>query len=441
MKIAIVGGGVSGLVCASLLHRAHSVVVFEAGPVVGGHSRTEIVRHEGREIAVDTGFIVFNRRNYPNFCSLVVDRFEVAHHEAPMTFGVRCERTGLEWGGASLNSLYAQRRNLLRPGFHRMMVDILRFGRDAPDAAKRLGDQATLGEYLRAGGYSRFFAEHYLKPMAGAIWSASVASMDDFPLGFLVRFFDNHGMLRLGTRPQWLTITGGSKEYVRRLTAPFRSCLRTASPVLRVRRSHESVEIVMTNGASERFDSVVFACHGDQALSLLADATPAERSVLGAMRYQPNEAVLHTDVTVLPRNRRAWSAWNGFLPAEPERARATGGALVTYNMSLLQGLSTRVPLLVSLNMTERIDPAKVLTTHVYHHPQYSHASLAAQRRWAEISGVGRTHYCGAYWGNGFHEDGVNSAIAVAARLGADAGQAASATGNETRDASLVGGVV
>ena len=414
MKIAVIGGGVSGLVCAAALHPRHEVTVFESASEVGGHSATVDVEHEGRRFAVDTGFIVFNRRNYPEFCARVIDRLGVPHKPAPMTFGVRCERSGVEWGGAGLSSVFAQRRNLLRPAFLRMLADIRRFGREAAADAERAGAGETLGGYLRRRRYSRGFAEHYLKPMAGAIWSAPTRSMDEFPLRFLVRFFGNHGMLTPTRAPQWLTVDGGSREYVRRLTAPLDGRIRVRTPVQALSRDDTGVTVRTASGDA-RFDHAVCACHADTALRLLTDATPLERSVLGAFAFRASETALHTDVSALPRSRRAWSAWNALLPAEDA---GVAGPLVTYNLSILQSLPTRTPLLVSLNQRERIDPSRVLARFVYDHPVYTHEALAAQERWGEISGVARVHYCGAYWGNGFHEDGVVSGVRAARAVGA-----------------------
>ena len=425
MKIAIIGGGVSGLVCASLLHERHDITLFEASATIGGHSHTARVSHEGREIDVDTGFIVFNRGNYPEFCRLVIDRLGVPVRPAPMTFGVRCERTGLEWGGGSLGAVFAQRRNLARPAFLRMLRDIGRFGREAPAAARELGEAATLGEFLRERGYSHGFAVHYLKPMAGAIWSAPASCMEGFPLAFLVRFFENHGMLTPRRAPRWLTIDGGSREYVRRLVAPFEDRVRLDSRVASVApgggagAGGRGVRVSLASGETETFDEAVMACHSDQSLAMLPDPTDAERETLAAMPYQPNDTVLHTDATLLPRARAAWSAWNALLPADPPADQA--GALVTYNLSILQSLPSRTPLLVSLNQTKRIDPRRVLGRFTYAHPVCTRESIAAQERWPEISGVRGLHFCGAYWGNGFHEDGVRSALRVADALGARAG--------------------
>ncbi|MFG0331304.1 MAG: NAD(P)/FAD-dependent oxidoreductase [Phycisphaerales bacterium] len=414
MKVAIIGSGVSGLVCAHLLHRDHDITVFEADARVGGHANTVTATHNGRDTPVDTGFIVYNERNYPNLTRLF-RRIEVPTQPAPMSFSVRCDASNMEYGGSSIRALYAQRRNLIRPRFHRMLADILRFNRRAPGdlANGAIPAQATLGEYLERERYGALFVEKYLLPMGSAIWSAPLASMRDFPLRFFVRFFDNHGMLQVRDRPQWRTVVGGSREYVARLTRPFRSQIETSTPVLRVRRYNEFIEAILPGGERRRFDEVVFATHSDQALRILdRDATRAERDILGAIPYQANETVLHSDAGLLPRRRRAWSSWNYHLSQNDP-----GRVAVSYNMSILQSLEGERPLSVTLNRTDAIDPRLVHERLNYSHPQFTEAGLEAQRRHAEVSGRNRTHYCGAYWGNGFHEDGVVSALRVGARFG------------------------
>ncbi|MEM7198822.1 MAG: FAD-dependent oxidoreductase [Planctomycetota bacterium] len=410
MKLAVVGSGISGLVCAHLLHRHHDVTVFEAEPRLGGHSHTVDVEHEGETVAVDTGFIVFNDRNYPNFTKLL-QRLDVPSHETSMSFSVRCDSSDLEYGGTSLNGLFAQRRNAIRPAFLGMIRDIRRFGREAPRALEAGFADATLGEYLERTGYGQSFVDHYLVPMGAAIWSSSTATVRRFPLRFFVRFFDNHGMLDLRQRPQWRTIIGGSRRYVTALVAPFRERIRLSTPVTGVARHPSGVDVT-TAADTTTFDQVILACHSDQALRLLAPPTDAERELLGAIPYQTNDTVLHADPTVLPRRRRAWSAWNYRTDEASGRA-----AVVTYNMSILQHLPTQVPLCVSLNQTASVDPSRILRRLTYDHPVYSPEGVAAQQRHGEVSGADRVHFCGAYWGYGFHEDGVRSALAVCERFG------------------------
>jgi len=411
MRIAIIGTGISGLSAAWALHRDHALTLFEAGDYIGGHTHTVDVEVQGRPYAVDTGFIVFNDWTYPQFIELL-DRLQVASRPTQMSFSVRCERSGLEYNGETLNTLFAQRRNLFRPAFHRMIRDILRFNREAPALLEQEQD-SSLDDYLRAGRYSREFIDHYILPMAAAIWSAEPAIMGQMPARFFVRFFKNHGLLSVKDRPQWRVITGGSRCYVEALVAPFRERIRLNCPVEWLRRQAGQVEIKPVGGAVEYFDQVIIATHSDQALRLLADPSAQEREILGALPYQENDVVLHTDTRLLPQRRLAWAAWNYHLPAQPRDRVA-----VTYNMNILQGLEAPQTFCVTLNRSDAIDPARMLYRTTYHHPVFTTAGVQAQARRAEISGVNRTWYCGAYWRNGFHEDGVDSGLAVARDLSA-----------------------
>lgn len=406
MRIAIVGSGVSGLTAAYLLHRRHDITVFEAAPKVGGHVHTVEVEAGGRQYAVDAGFIVYNERNYPNFTRLL-GTLGVATQPSTMSWSVRADHVDLEYNGSTLGKLFAQRRNIFRPAFYRMVRDILRFNRRAPAAVRNGAAEYTLGEYLLTGAYSSPFVQYYLLPMGSAIWSVPRARVLDMPAAFFVRFFENHGMLTVDDRPQWRVITGGSTRYVDTLTAPFRNRIRCNHRVRRLERFADRVEV-----DGEIFDHVILACHADQALALLADPTPREREILGALPYEPNEAVLHTDTSVLPRRRRAWGAWNYRIDGDP-----FAPATLTYNMNALQTLDARETWCVTLNDVERIDPDRIVARIPFEHPLYSRAGTAAQRRHGEVSGAGRTHYCGAYWGNGFHEDGVTSALAACAPFG------------------------
>lgn len=409
MKIAIVGTGIAGMTAAYLLSRRHDVHIFEAQDRIGGHTNTIDCDDGGRTIPVDTGFIVFNDRTYPNFIRLI-ERLGVPWRNSTMSFSVRCDRSGLEYNGTTLNSLFAQRSNLLRPGFYRMLTEILRFNRDAIPAAER-APELLLGRYLEEGRYSRRFIEHYIVPMAAAIWSAPQRVILEFPMRFFVRFFKNHGMLTVNDRPVWRTIVGGSITYARKLIGPFADRIRLNAPVRRVARSAEHVTL-STDQGSENFDHAVLACHSDESLAMLADPTPQELDILGAIPYQRNTAALHTDASLLPRRRRAWAAWNYHVPTSLDAPVA-----VTYDLTALQGLPTSERFLVTLNRDDHIDPTKVIKRLVYHHPEFSTRGVAAQMRHAEISGVRRTHFAGAYWGNGFHEDGVNSALAVCRSFG------------------------
>jgi predicted NAD/FAD-binding protein len=329
-----------------------------------------------------------------------------------MSFSVRCERTGLEYNGTSLNTLFAQRGNLLRPSFLRMVRDILRFNRTAPILLQTEDSHLTLGDYLAAHSYSREFIDHYLIPMGAAIWSADPQRIHHFPARAFIQFFHNHGMLTVNRRPQWRAICGGSWRYVEALTLPFRDRIRLSSPVRSLTRYPDRVEVTLQQGEAERFDQVIVATHSDQALALLADASEQERELLGAIPYQQNEVILHTDASLLPRRRLAWASWNYLIPREP-RDRVT----LTYNMNILQNLSAPEPLCVTLNCGSAIDPAKIIRRFTYHHPVYTQAALAAQKRADRINGLNRTYFCGAYWGHGFHEDGVNSTLAVCRHFG------------------------
>ena len=411
MRIAIIGTGISGLSAAWALHRDHALTLFEAGDYIGGHTHTVDVEVQGRPYAVDTGFIVFNDWTYPQFIELL-DQLQVASRPTQMSFSVRCERSGLEYNGETLNTLFAQRRNLFRPAFHRMIRDILRFNREAPALLEQEQDP-SLDAYLRAGRYSREFIDHYILPMAAAIWSAEPVLMGQMPARFFVRFFKNHGLLSVRDRPQWRVISGGSRSYVEVLVAPFREHIRLNCPVEWLRRTPGQIEIKPVGGAVEYFDQVIIATHSDQALRLLADPSAQEREILGALPYQENDVVLHTDTRLLPQRRLAWAAWNYHLPAQPRDRVA-----VTYNMNILQGLEAPETFCVTLNRGDAIDPARILYRTTYHHPVFTTAGVQAQARRAEVSGVNRTWYCGAYWRNGFHEDGVDSGLAVARDLSA-----------------------
>ena len=411
MKIGIIGAGISGLACADLLHETHDIVVFEAAERIGGHTNTVRVDFADETHQVDTGFIVFNERNYPNFTRLL------AHHAVPtqageMSFSVSRGATGLEYRATSLNTLYARRANVVDPGFTRMLVDIVRFNRSARRLLDGPPDARTLGELIDAGRYGRRFVSDYLVPIGASIWSADPTRFTDMPAVTFARFFDNHGLLGLGSQPQWRTITGGSDEYVKKLTRPFADRIRVGAEVDKIVRRHDGVEVHSNVGGPEQFDHVVLAVHSDQALRLLGDPSDAEGDVLGAIPYQPNVAVLHTDRRMLPRRRRVWASWNYHLLDDERRDVA-----VTYWMNSLQNLTSRHELCVTLNRQDDIAPETVIATFEYQHPVIDARAVAAQRRRHEIQGRRRTWFCGAYWGYGFHEDGVRSAIDVCRAFG------------------------
>lgn len=406
LSVAVVGSGVAGLTVAAGLHPDHDVTVYESADYVGGHTHTVDVDDEGTPVAVDTGFIVCNDWTYPNFLAMLA-RLGVATQPSNMSFSLQHEGTGLEYNGTSLNALFAQRRNLLSPSFLRMLAQILRFNRAAP-AHLASGDPAqTLGDWLAREGYGRTFIEQYIVPLGRSIWSAEAEPLLGFPASFFIDFFQRHGFLNINNRPQWRTVAGGSREYVRALTAPFSSRIRTRTPVESIRRLPDEVIVRTRQGESVRHDAVVVACHADTALALLADPSPLERQLLACFPFQQNEAVLHTDASLLPRAPLARAAWNYHV-----RTRAHRGCAITYDMNVLQSLATRRRYLVSLNLEDRIDPARILGRYSYDHPVYTPAGVAAQARHAEISGHRRTFYCGAYWRYGFHEDGVVSGLAA-----------------------------
>jgi predicted NAD/FAD-binding protein len=405
MRIAVVGSGISGLAAARLLSRSHATTLFEAQRRLGGHACTMDVTLDGVSHPVDTGFLVYNRATYPNLVRLFAE-LGVPAAPSEMTFSVSLADPALEWAGTSLDALFAQRANLLRPGFLRMVRDVLRFNRQAPGA----GGAATLGEFLAAGRYSAEFRDWYLLPMAAAIWSCPTRTMLAYPFAAFARFFRNHGLLQLADRPQWYTVPGGSRRYVEAIARGLRD-VRLATPVRALER-HDAM--VRVNG--ERFDAVVLACHSDQALALLgASATEAERRVLGAIPYQRNRAVLHTDATLLPRRRRAWSAWNYSAGADGPDGRPVS---VHYLLNRLQPLPFARPVVVSLNPHRAPAPQTVIAEIDHEHPVFGAGAGAAQARLPEIQGARRTWFCGAWTRYGFHEDGLVSAIAVADALGA-----------------------
>jgi len=412
MKVAIIGSGISGLSCAHYLSADHEVHVFEAKRRIGGHTATVDVQLGIRRYAINTGFIVFNDWTYPNFIALM-DEIGVASKPTAMGFSVRDPQSGLEYSGTNLDTLFAQRRNLFSPVFIGMIRDILRFNRESVEdlEAGRIDDQQTLGAYLCSKGYGEKFIRQYLAAMGSAIWSADCATILEFPVSFFVRFFKNHGLLSVKNRPQWRVIAGGSREYLRPLCARFAERIFTGSPVVKVvRQKGRGVTLQMADGRHLLFDQVVFATHSDQALALLEQPSVAEREILGAIPYQSNDVVLHTDVKMLPRKTKAWSSWNYTLGKDDERA------VVTYNMNILQGIEAPETFCVTLNNTAAINPHKILGQFQYDHPVFSRDGLRAQQRWSEINGVDSTWFCGAYWHSGFHEDGVASALRVASAL-------------------------
>lgn len=412
MKVAIIGSGISGLSCAYLLNRQHQISVFEASDWIGGHTHTVEVEVAGERQQIDTGFIVFNDWTYPNFIRLL-DQLGVAYKPTQMSFSVSDPLSGTEYNGNTLNSLFAQRSNLVSPAFWGMVRDILRFNREAMDDLnkQRINPSTTLGDYLKIGDYNSRFIDHYIVPMGAAIWSMSLQDMLGVPLQFFLRFFKNHGLLSVNNRPQWRVIEGGSSSYVAPLTESFKEHIQLNCAVERVVRDEFGVTLHTSKGV-ERFDKVIFACHSDQALRLLAQPNLPEQQILGALPYAENDVVLHTDTRLLPQRPLAWASWNYRTGGPAEQPAA-----VTYNMNILQGLKSTTTFCVSLNQTALIDPSKILARYSYAHPQYSLDGIAAQARSEELQGTNHSYFCGAYWANGFHEDGVVSALRVARHFG------------------------
>lgn len=413
-RIAIIGAGISGLLSGYLLSREHDVTLFEANKYLGGHTHTLPVQSGGKTYPVNTGFIVFNDWTYPNFIKLM-DQIGVPSEESDMSFSVRDENTGIEYNGTSMNSLFAQRSNLLKPSFWWMIKDILRFNTQTVEmlSNNQIPEKQTLGEFVKEHGYGDRFVNHYIVPMGAAIWSASVDVMMEFPLQFFLKFFNNHGMLSVDDRPQWRVISGGSQSYIEPLIESYKESIHLNTPISSVVRSEEGVVIKTFSGDVFEFDQVVFACHSDQALGMLEEPTPDEHEILGAIPYQQNEVVLHTDRRLMPKRKLAWAAWNYHIPQ-----RLSEYAMVTYHMNTLQNFDDAPDdFMVTLNRTAEIAPGKIIAKYNYAHPVFTMDGIEAQQRHSEINNKHRSHFCGAYWFNGFHEDGVNSALRVAQSFG------------------------
>ena len=412
-NIAIIGSGISGLTAAYLLSKKHKVSVFEKNGCIGGHTATVDIEKSGEKFAIDTGFIVFNDRTYPNFLALL-DEIGIGKVPTEMSFSVHNCHTGLEYNGHNLDTLFAQRRNIFKPMFWLLVKEILRFNKLCKSIYQQgtFTDGLTLGAFLSKHKFNDFFAEHYILPMGAAIWSSSLAQMEDFEFTFFVKFFHNHGLLNIADRPQWYVIPKGSRSYLAPLCAPFKDSINVNANITGITRDNDKVNLHFADMISQTFDEVVIACHSDQALSLLSDATEGEKSVLSAMPYRANTVVLHTDEKLLPKRKKAWASWNYQLSRDRTKA-----ASVTYNMNILQGIESNHTFCVTLNQKDDIDPKKILREFTYHHPVFSTDSIKAQQQKHVICGVNHTHFAGAYWHNGFHEDGVKSAVDVAERFG------------------------
>ena len=404
MKLAIIGSGISGNVLAYYLNKEYDITVFEANDYIGGHTHTHDVELHGQHYAVDTGFIVHNDLTYSNFISLL-EELGVERQKSTMSFSVKCEKTGLEYNGNNLNSLFAQRRNLLRPSFYKMIGDILRFNKESIALLKTPENDISLGGYLQQHGYSSQFIEHYIIPMGSAIWSSSYEQMLGFSAHFFIRFFHNHGLLNVTDRPDWYVIKGGSSAYLDKLTSGYRSKVRLNSAVRQVKRLENHVEITTDAMYAEKFDYVFFACHSDQALNMLDQPDAFETDILSSFPYQNNDVVLHTDTALLPKRKLAWASWN-YHRLESQ----TTPVAVTYNMNILQGLDCPETFCVTLNHSDAIDESKIIKHLNYMHPVFTQSTLDAQKKHSRLNGMNRCFYAGAYWRYGFHEDGVVSAL-------------------------------
>ena len=412
MKIAIIGSGISGLTSAYLLNRNHDITVFEANDYIGGHTHTHNIKIKDKEYAVDTGFIVYNERTYPNFIKLL-DTLGVERQLSTMGFSVKSASEDYEYAGESLNSLFAKQSNIFRLGFLRMLYEMYRFGKKSDSTGLGLDVSITLGTYLRSENYSNEFINYFIIPMGAAIWSTPANKVLDMPAYFFIKFFYNHGMLEIINRPKWWVIKDGSSAYIKKIIKGFESKINLSSPIRTVSRLDNGIEIETANSEkSLMFDAVVFATHSDQALAMLTDPTEKEKDILRSIPYQKNEVLLHTDSSVLPKRKLAWASWNYQLDSNPESP-----VVLTYNMNILQSLDCDETFCVTLNDHQSVDKSKVLKKITYHHPLFTVKGIEAQKRKLEISGVNNTYYCGAYWHNGFHEDGVASAIEVCKHFG------------------------
>tara|TARA_B100000405_G_scaffold239_1_gene217 strand:- start:2066 stop:3313 length:1248 start_codon:yes stop_codon:yes gene_type:complete len=412
MKIAIIGSGISGLTSAYLLNRNHDITVFEANDYIGGHTHTHNIKIKDKEYAVDTGFIVYNERTYPNFIKLL-DTLGVERQLSTMGFSVKSASEDYEYAGESLNSLFAKRSNIFRLGFLRMLYEMYRFGKKSDSTGLGLDVSITLGTYLRSENYSNEFINYFIIPMGAAIWSTPANKVLDMPAYFFIKFFYNHGMLEIINRPKWWVIKDGSSAYIKKIIKGFESKINLSSPIRTVSRLDNGIEIEIANSKKPLiFDAVVFATHSDQALGMLKDPTEKEKDILSSIPYQKNEVLLHTDSSVLPKRKLAWASWNYQLDSNPESP-----VVLTYNMNILQSLDCDETFCVTLNDHQSVDKSKVLKKITYHHPLFTVKGIEAQKRKLEISGVNNTYYCGAYWHNGFHEDGVASAIEVCKHFG------------------------
>ena len=412
MKIAIIGSGISGLTSAYLLNRKHDVTIFEANDYIGGHTHTHNIEIDGSNYSIDTGFIVYNERTYPNFINLL-DQLNIERQLSTMGFSVKSASQDYEYAGESLNTLFAKRSNIFRICFWRMLYEMYHFGKKADSLGFGLDVSMTLGDYLVDENYSSEFINYFIIPMGAAIWSTPANKVLDMPAYFFIKFFYNHGMLELTNRPNWWVIKNGSSEYIKKITIGFENKIHLSTPVKKVLRVEDGVEIVLPKkDKALKFDSVIFATHSNQALDILDDPSGAEKDILGSIPYQKNRILLHTDSSVLPRRKLAWASWNYQLDSDPNSP-----VILTYNMNILQTIEANKTFCVTLNDSDSVDKNSILKKITYYHPLFTVNAIEAQKRKSEISGVNNTYYCGAYWRNGFHEDGVVSALDVCSYFG------------------------
>ena len=412
MKVAIIGSGIAGLTAAYLLQKDHDISVFEANDYIGGHTHTHEISQNNKTWRVDSGFIVYNEKTYPNFIKLLKE-LKVKVQKTTMGFSVKAPSQNLEYSGGSLNTVFAQRLNLFKPAFLIMLKDILRFNRLAKIELSRVDETTTILSFLEKHKFSKPFIENYIIPMGAAIWSTAANKTTEMPAAFYIRFFQNHGLLQIFKRPQWFVIKGGSKSYVEKIIEGFQEKIFLSRPVIKVERSPSEVKIYCDKEPDPiLFDKVIFATHSDQALELLEDPSDDEKSVLEALPYQKNTAIVHTDESLMPKNKTTWSSWNYLLSGDLKKP-----VTLTYNMNILQSLQAKPDFLVTLNSLNEINPSKIIKKIDYAHPLFTVDGINAQKKKSQISGHNNTYYCGAYWGNGFHEDGVNSALEVCKAFG------------------------
>lgn len=411
MKVVIIGSGISGLGAAYLLNEAgHDVRIYEKNNYIGGHSRTIEVNIGGKKIPVDTGFIVFNYRNYPNLTGMF-KHLNVVVEKSDMSFGASIANGWFEYGTQNVSNVFTQKENVLRPQFWKMIYDILKFNRNAK---KYIESDLTLGQCLEELGMGEWFKHYYLLAMGGAIWSTPMKGMLDFPARAFIRFFDNHGLITINDQPQWYTVTGGSREYVKKLTASFKDKIKLNCGASKVERNNGKITVHDTNGGSEEFDNIIFACHSDQAIRLLQDPTDQEKKIIGAIKYQPNNIIVHSDESFMPKRKGAWASWVYLSEGKQD---SNNSISLSYWMNRLQNIESVKPIIVTLNTSRKPNPQLVHDQHVFEHPVFDEAAISAQDKVDSIQGQNNTWYCGAYLKYGFHEDGFSSAVKVAQKLG------------------------